>query len=282
MLKYFIVLLAALGLVVEEVAAGAWTQAAGSGYFKLGTQWVRGKGFREENGRKVTIPTLADYTTSLYGEYGLRDNLTLVGYMPFFKRITLNKQVGRPSGFVYFEGDDISGLGDAQLGLRYRLAQLAATTLSAELAVGLPLGDDTQPNGLLTGDGEANQQLTLKLGRSFYPAPSYINVDLGFNNRIKGYSDEYLYAVEVGYTFRGRLTAILHLRGTESLSNGDDGVSGGMGGLYANNQSYLTFGPELIVALGEDAGLSLSAAHTARAENALEAPVLAVGFFLKR
>lgn len=267
---------------VADVEAGAWTQAKGSGFYKLGSQLARGQKIRDMGGSEMSIPTLADYTFSLYGEYGLRDNLTLIGYLPFFKRITLNKQVGRPSGFVYFAGDDVSGIADAQLGLRYRLANLGATVVSAALVLGVPLGDDTQPNGLLTGDGETNQILTLQVGHSLYPKPAYFNVDIGFNNRVKGYSDEYLYACEIGYTFKEKLTAILRLRGLESLENGDDGVHGGMGGLYANNQSYMTYGPELIYNLDDRTGISLSAAGTARVQNALVAPVFSLGFFLKR
>ena len=120
------------------------------------------------------------------------------------------------------------------------------------------------------------------MGHSLYPVPAYFNVDIGFNNRIKGYSDEFLFAFEVGYTFKGKLTAILRLRGLESLENGDDGVSGGMGGLYANNQSYTTYGPELIYSIDERAGISLSAAGATRVKNALSAPVFSLGVFLKR
>ncbi len=230
-MKRLVVVLAVLALLhANEAAAGAWTQAKGSRFLKIDAQLVRGKSFREVNGGKVAIPTLADYTTSLYGEHGLRDDLTLVGYLPFFKRITLNKQVGRPSGFVYFEGDDVTGMGDALLGLRYRLARFGPTVLSAEFALGLPLGEDTQANGLLTGDGEFNQRLLIQAGHSFCPVAAYCNVDLGFNNSIKGFSDELLYAAEFGYTFKGHLTAILRVRGIESRENGDDGVGGGMGG----------------------------------------------------
>ena len=283
-MKRFAIVLAVVVVLgrAGDAAAGAWTQPQGSGFFKVDTQLVRGKNFREVNGSKITIPTLADYTASLYGEYGLRADLTVIGYLPFFKRITLNKQVGRPSGFVYFKGDDVTGLGDAQIGLRYRLRQLGATTLGADLVLGLPLGDDTQANGLLTGDGEANQQLAVQAGHSFYPKPAYLNVSIGFNNRINGFSDEFLYAVECGYTFRYGFTAILRVRGLESLENGDDAVGGGMGGLYANDQSFVTYGPELIYDLGNGAGVSLSAADSARARNALQAPVYSAGFFIKR
>ena len=265
-----------------QAGAGAWTQEPGAGFFKLNSQMLRGDQLREVNGLKSAIPTLTDYTVSLYGEYGLKDGLTLVGYLPFFKRITLNEQVGRPSGFVYFAGDDVTGFADAQAGLRYRLAQRGATVLSAQLLLGLPLGDDAQANGLLTGDGEFNQQYTLQLGHSLYPAPAYFNLDLGFNNRLDGYSDEVVYSAEAGYTIAGRATLILRLNGVESLENGDDTVSGGMGGLYANDQSFVNIGPELVFALGAGSGVSLSALHTLRVRNGLQAPIFSLGLFTQR
>ena len=228
----------------------------------------------------MSIPTLADYTISLYSEYGLRDDLTVVGYLPF-KRITLNKQVGEPSGFVYFQGDDVTGLGDAQIGLRYRIAQSGPTVISGALTLGLPLGEETQANGLLTGDGETNQILALQLGHSLYPAPAYVNVDLGYNNRINGFSDELLYAIEAGYT-HGKWMAVARVRGTESRENGDDLVSGGMGGLYANNQSFLTYGPELIYSMDDQLGLAASVVNTTRVKNALSAPVFSFGLFFKK
>jgi protein XagA len=273
----------ATGLVwTEQAEAGAWTQKQGTGFFKLNSQMLRGDKLREVNGLKSAIPTLADYTASLYAEYGLSDDLTLVGYLPFFKRITLNEQVGRPSGFVYFAGDEVSGIADAQAGVRYRLLQYGPTVFSAELVLGLPLGDDSQANGLLSGDGEINQRLTLQLGHSLYPVPAYFNIDLGFNNRLKGYSDEVVYSLETGYTIANRAMVILRLSGIESLENGDDSVSGGMGGLYANDQSFLSLGPELVYNVGARSGISLSAVHTLRVRNGLEAPVFSLGVFTKR
>jgi hypothetical protein len=98
-------------------------------------------------------------------------------------------------------------------------------------------------------------------GNSLYPIPAYFNIDIGFNNWVKGYSDEYLYAVEVGYTIKNKRTAILHLRGLESLGNGNDAEHGG---------------------LDERTEISLSAMGTARLHNALAAPVFSLDFFLKR
>ena len=59
--------------------------------------------------------------------------------------------------------------------------------------LGLPIGDDTQTNGLLTGDGELNQLLALEAGHSFYPRPIYFTGEMGVNNRMNGYSDEFHY-----------------------------------------------------------------------------------------
>ena len=82
-MKQFAIVLAVVVLGrAGDAAAGAWTQPKGSGFFKIDTQLVRGKNFREVNGSKITIPTLADYTASLYGEYGLRADLTAIGISP--------------------------------------------------------------------------------------------------------------------------------------------------------------------------------------------------------
>ena len=80
----------------------------------------------------------------------------------------------------------------------------------------------------------------------------------------------------------GKVTAILRVRGIESRENGDEGVGGGMGGLYANNQSFLTYGPELIYDVSQRMGIAISAANTAREKNALSEPVFAFGVFVKR
>ena len=270
------------GAVAHHAEAGAWTQPKGEGFYKLGSQMVRSDDFRDIEGTEALIPTLADYTVSLYTEYGVRDDLTVVAYLPIFKRITLNRQVGRVSRFAYFEGDSKTGIADAAIGLRYRLWQGGGTVLSAGLTIGVPLGDDQQANGLLTGDGEINQALTVQLGRSLYPVPAYTNVEVGFNNRVEGYSDEFLYAAELGYTFRKIFTALLRIRGIESFENGDDSVSGGMGGLFANNQRYTTYGPELIYAPNERYGVSLSALSAVRLRNVLSAPTFSVGVFVRR
>ena len=278
----FLIFITSLILMNESVYAGAWTQKRGGGYYKIGVRVIRADRFYEPDGNKITIPTLGDYTTSFYGEYGLYDWLTVVANVPFFKRITLNEQVGRPSGFVYFEGDSKSGFGDSDIGVRVGLLRSGKSVLSTEALFGLPIGDDSQTNGLLTGDGEFNQLLKLQFGYSFYPKPIYFTSEVGFNNRTGGYSDEFHYAAEIGYTFKNNIFVIFRIRGVESLKNGDGAVVGGMAGLFANNQSYLSYGPEINYTINNTFGISAGIEGATRGENVLSAPAFLFGFFVKK
>ena len=194
-------------LLAQPTFADAWPQPRGHGYYKIGFRMLRATHFYEPNGNRIRIPTVGDYTVSFYGEYGLTDRITLVAYVPFYERITLNRQVGRNSGFVFSEGDVVNGIADPIISARIGLAQFGGTVVSASLRLGLPLGNADQPNGLLTGDGELNQTVALEAGHSFYPAPVYAKASFGFNQRMKGFSDEIVYAVEAGYTIdiRGRM-----------------------------------------------------------------------------
>lgn len=267
---------------IQEVWAGAWTQKRGEGYYKLGFRVIRADRFYELDGNKIDIPTIAEYTTGFYGEYGLNHRVTLIASVPFFKRITLNKQVGSNSGFVFFPGDSKTGIADSDFGVRVALLHRGGTVLSAEILFGLPIGDNNQSNGLLTGDGEFNQWFKLQFGRSFYPLTMYFSSEVGFNNRTEGYSDEFYYAVEIGYSFNNRFSIAFKARGIESLKNGDETVVGGMGGLFANNQSYLSYGPEITYNLNRVFGISAGIEGATRGENVLSAPAFSLGLFLKK
>lgn len=266
----------------ESVQADAWPQRKGHGYYKVGFRMVRATQYYEPGGNRIGIPTLSDYVASFYGEYGLTGRVTAVAYLPFFERITLNEQVGRESGFVYFEGDAISSVADPEFGVRVGLIQGGATVLSAAFKVGVPLGDHEQEHGLFTGDGEFNQQAGLEVGHSFWPRPAYALACVGYNNRTRGYSDEVVYKVEGGYTVAGVLTLIGRLRGVASVRNGDDGVMGGTGGLGANNQRYLAYGAELIYTTGAGYGFSFNVEGATLAQSVLAAPAFSVGVFVNR
>lgn len=262
--------------------AQAWTQPEQQGYYRFGVQATQADHFYDPGGDRVRITTVGDYVASFYGEYGLTSRFTAVAYLPFFERITLNEVQGRPSGTVIVEGDAANGVADPIVGLRYGLKQAGPLVLSLGLHVGIPLGDDTQPNGLITGDGEFNQQVVLAAGYSFYPRPAYVQASGGFNNRTRGFSDELMYSLEAGYTFAGRWTLIGRGRGVETLENGGTGRRGGANGLYANNVRYLALGTELAYTMPSGWGVALGVEGAAFGQNVLSAPVFSLGVFLAR
>ncbi len=271
-----------LSLTLGDASAGPWTQKRGHGYYKFGFGFVRANRYYEPNGNRIAIPTLADYTFSLYGEHGFSDRITGVAYLPLLQRLTLNRQVGRETGAEFFEGAETTRIADADLGVRIGLFQIGNTVASASLMAGIPLGDTGHANGLYTGDGEFNQAISLGIGHSFYPAPAYVAVQAGINNRTKGFSDEFRFDAEAGYTIAQKLTFITRLRGLEPLRNGDDETQGGTGGLYGNNQRYLVYAFEMAAALSDHVGVSVSVEGATRGQNILSAPAYRAGVYLRR
>ncbi|MBT3344714.1 MAG: hypothetical protein HN712_27975 [Gemmatimonadetes bacterium] len=267
--------------ISTRVDAGAWTQAQGHGYYEISAAMLRGDDYRDREGHPTQIPTLAEYTLGAYVEYGLRDDLTLVAYLPMFKRITLNEQLGRESDFVYFGGDAVHGIADAELGLRYRLLDSDVGVLSAALRLGLPIGDDTQTNGLLTGDGEFNQQVALLFGRSLYPWPGHLGLEIAYNLRHDGYDDDVSVTAEGGTRWR-RLSLGLRTQWLSSRDNGDDAVSGGAGGLYGNHRRYISFGPRVGLRLSHDLELSVSGTMVRRLRNGIATPAFGISLSTQR
>lgn len=275
-------LVVALMAAAQPAVASGWTQPQGHGFYKVVGQVLRGDDFHDAQGTSVQIPTLAQYTLSGYAEYGLRDDFTIITYLPVFQRITLNRLEGRPSGFVYARGDAVNSVGDGELGLRFRMWQRGGTVVSAALTLGLPLGNDQQVSGLLTGDGEMNQRLELQLGHSLYPAPAWIGVGIGYDHRLRGYDDNLVYTAEAGYTMRQRIHVIGQIRGTRALEGGDASVSAGAGGLAANDQRFFSFGPEIIFDVIDGVSLSFGAMTGVGLRNTLSAPSLSVGISTQR
>lgn len=147
---------------------------------------------------------------------------------------------------------------------------------------GLPVGKEVQENGLVTGDGEFNQLFSVSSGYSFYPLRVYVAGEAGLNNRTNGYSDEFRYLVEAGFTFANRITVIGRIRGLQSLENGEDSVTGGAGGLYANNQEYFLYVGEFLYGIRSHFGITFAVDNSINGRNAVAAPIYSLGFYWKK
>ena len=258
-------LLAGFVLQTCTVFAGGWTHPRGKGYFKLNGQIIKSDAYFQPSGDQIDITGQNRFTTSLYGEFGLVDRLTLVGYMPFYQRIS---EEG-PRGDIKY------GTGDWELGARIGLLTHRNTVVSLQVMAGLPLGDafSEQEVGLFTGDGEFNQLFSLQLGHSLWPTPGYLKSEIGFNNRESDFSDELRYALEAGFMIDERIGVSAWLRGVKALGTGDEWTQ--------NDQQYVSFGPELNFYITSNAGITAGVTKYTGARNLLDAPAWDIAIFMK-
>ncbi len=251
--------------------AGGWTQPQGMGYFKLSQQIISAESLFFSDGSKGEIPTVSGYTTSLYGEFGLLDRVTLVGYMPFYTNFSVDAE-----GF-----DSTTGVGDWDVGIRIGLLTGGPTVVSLQALAGLPLGDSGQGVVLWTGDGEFNQHFSLQVGHSLYPVPGYLKAEIGYNNRESSddpsneFADQLRYSLEAGYTIADRVGITLSIRGIEALDRADDEFH------PRNDVEYMSFGPQVDFYVTPDVGITASMSRYTRAHNMLDAPSWEFGVFMK-
>jgi len=267
-----------LALLFSEAMAGGWTKSKGEGYFKLGQTVIRSSQFYEADGSIIDIFTTSVYITSIYGEYGLSDRVTGIVYVPLLSRITVNN-VEFTSGRTQ-EGDAYNSLGDSDIGLKFGLIQGKPFVLSTTVMLGIPLGGTAggRSQALQTGDGEFNQLVKLEAGYGFNK-PFYVTGGIGFNNRTKGFSEEFRYEFEAGYTYKKNLLLSFKLAGVKSFKNGD--ANGSMNGIFSNNTEFLAVGPEIAYSFSEKFGFALSASGALYGQRILAAPSYGAGLYIK-
>jgi hypothetical protein len=265
------------------LAGGGWTREEGSGFYKIGQFWIISDEHFTSSGGKDPNGTRGTFLTSIYAEYGFTDRITGIVYFPFFARSLVYDQVSETTGNIITEGEAINSVGDADLTFKYGLIQNKPMVVSASLTFGIPLGEDMggSDGSLQTGDGEFNQQLTIDVSRSFktgkfYP---YLSVYSGFNNRTRGFSDEFRYGFETGITIN-KWTIIGRLVGVESLKNGESNFNSSGTSLFGNNASYLSISPEISYNMTDKTGISFSYYQPLRGELIFSKPAYSFSVFL--
>lgn len=258
--------------------AGAWTQKSKSGFYKLGLRYISATNYYDLEGDKREIPKLTDLLISLYGEYGLNNEITIILNMGILESIKINDLT--TNGTIISSGGSNSGLADSEIGLRYKLWQGDGSVLSTEFFLGIPVGNTNNALGLYTGDGEFNQNINILYGMSFYPIPLYLSVQAGYSNRTGGFSDEIKFATEIGFNLIPNILLALKINGVETLDNGSKSVFGGSY-LHSNNQKYIAFGPELSYSFSNSLGISVGFESAANAANVPSALAYAIGLYFK-
>lgn len=275
-MKKSILLLLLLTQTIGVFAGGGWTQKKGEGFFYFYERILYGNKFFKNDGTITDIPTSGVYFTSLYGEYGLTNRLTVYGNAPLFVRATKNAIQYTGSG-NYIAGDQVNSLGDVDIALKYGLIQDKPVVLSVSAWAGLPFGN---PSGgeskiIQTGDGEYNQMLRFDASGSFSNG-IFMSAYLGYNNRTNGFSDDIHFGGEIGY-YKKPFFAIVKFLGLESTYNGSTGAI--EGGIFSNNVEYLSYGPEIGYYFSDAFGVLAGVQGAFYAKSVIAAPSIQFGVF---
>jgi len=290
-MRYLI--LVCLGLVQGSLwAQSGWTQPEGSGYFKLTQSAIRANSFFNPNGDQIDITTTSVYSTVLYGEYGLSPRLTALLNAPLFVRGTINELESTVDGFI-IPGDEFNGIGDIQLGLKYGLITEGPIVLAisgqAKLPSGDPVGGDTEL--LQTGDGAWGALAMVHASHSFYPAPFYANLSVGYQWRGTAdleystgplsvdYDDAFTWGGELGWIPNPNWAVALKWSQVQPFEEGSgEGVTGNSS-IFGNRVTYFAIIPEINYITDAKFGISASIGGVFSAKNILAAPSYNLGVF---
>jgi len=286
-LNRFYTLFVLLSLPLLSHGGGGWTLKKNTAYYKVSQWWIVASQHFTGTGQIDPNATNGIYNTSLYAEYGLSDRLTGILYLPFFSRNVRNAQVSSTNGMVIREGEAINGIGDSEIGFKYRISKDDSPfAFSATLQFGIPLGENSggSDGSLQTGDGEFNQMLKLDLSRSFSLANvnAYASIYSGLNNRTNDFSDEFRYGAELGVAVvKNKLWGIGRLDVVESLQNGLSSADGSNGvTIFANNTEFAAFTFEAAFYATEKFGVSAAYGGAFSGKLIFADPSYSVGVFL--
>ncbi|MDY0292881.1 MAG: hypothetical protein RBR02_11175, partial [Desulfuromonadaceae bacterium] len=218
------------------VWAGAWTMPAGKLYTRMAySEYEAQRYFYADGSSKAYAPRDGkqrdfDYdeqTWSFYAEYGLFDNLTLIGAFDY-KETEWTFQSGGRNGFVAVDKTTkSSGLADIKFGIRYRLLEMEAGALSLQglykSAEAYDHKDEKLSTDIRLGDAQDDFEMRLQFGHSLYPyVPGYFNLEAGYRWRSEYMSDEFVYLLEAGVDITDSLYMRTKLDGTANVGNGED------------------------------------------------------------
>ena len=254
-----------------SVFAGPWPRKQGKGFVQLGISTIGYDQVYGDDATKFSVGDVKDNVVQVFGDFGITDDVTVSAMLPF--------------KFISYTPNQVkltnSGVGDIDIAIRGNLINKNGYALSTEVQLGLPTGDKNDPNGLVLGDGEFNVAARILGGRSFYPSPLYVTVDVAYNFRSKGFSDDVFYNAEIGYGFaENRLFLIVLFSGRESTSTNPTPMNAATGlGLLTFNQEFTAIIPKALYKFDERWGVSASYATAVHGRNVAGGSVLAGGVF---
>ena len=282
-MKNLSIILILIFVSVQAFAGGPWPQPKGKGYFKFSEWWTVFDQHFTDTGLKDPNVTTGIFNTNFYGEYGISNELTGIINANLFSRNYMNNLRSGTTNELLVEGESLNSLGDIDVGLKYGLVG-GNIPVSISAIFGIPtgkVGGGSQGN-LQTGDGEFNQMIQIDAGSGFKIGNlnAYTSAYVGFNNRTKGFSEEFRYGLEFGLSIlNNKLWLISRLNTVESLKNGETAATVNSTSIFANNTEFMSLGFEASYYVSRNIGISLGYAGAFRGEIIAAAPSYSVGVF---
>ncbi|WP_418262861.1 hypothetical protein [Flavobacterium faecale] len=267
---------------IVQLSFGQWNKGKGNAYYKLATSLlVADEHFTSAKEKDPNI-TRGNFIVSAYGEYGLATKWDVLAYIPLLTRVYQNKQISATTGYQIAKGESVNTIGDIDLGVRYGLIKNDQIALSTTLKLGLPTGKKQggSDGSLQTGDGEFNQLVQLDLGIPFKinSLNLYSKIYSGFNNRTKGFSDEFHFGAEIGTTIANKLFVATKFNNVRSFNNGTLNNQTGQG-IFANNVEFTNLGGELGYYISNKFGVLLNYTAILTGKITYAAPTYTAGVF---
>ncbi|WP_143569860.1 transporter [Tenacibaculum agarivorans] len=257
------IILTLLVCVLGSNIYAQWSKGKGNGYYKLSAWYLQSDQHYTDTGAIDSNATRTQFNTNIYAEYGISDRIDLIAYVPFLTSTSENNQVSGTTGEVISEGESVTSFGDMDIGINYGFYKKGNWAASVKLLLGLPTGDENAgtDGNFQTGDGEFNQYLSTSLGysTSLHGLPFYAKSYLGYNNRSKGFSDEFRTGLEAGINvLNSKLWLITRLNILKSFKNGTLNAVNSNGSIFANNIEFSSFGFEAAYYFTKNLGVSAS------------------------
>ena len=216
---------------LESCFAGAWTLERGAMYNKLAANYFYADEEFDDSGDRQDFEYNGDFedmNLNYYMEYGLMDRLTLITSL-YYKY--LRKEDDTVEMKTY-------GIGDMDLGIKYKLIEGSNGVLSAQGLIKVPEAYD-ENDSVPLGNGQYDTELRLLYGRSLWPyIPGYCNLEIGYRWRAEEPADEFRYLVEFGMDFSKKAYGRVKLDGILGMDNGNE-IEYGEGNPSATNDFNL-------------------------------------------
>jgi protein XagA len=199
-------------VMAASCLAGGWTQPEGKLYSRFALNYYTADENYNADGDRRDFSDNGDFSdlnASLYLEYGLSQNLTLISNMTY--------------KYLHYEDNAVDsktyGMGDMELAARYCLWRNATSSFSAQGLVKIPEAYEENKRVPL-GNGQYDAEIRLLFGQSLHPfIPGYFNIEAGYRFRCEEPADEFRYLVELGMDFTKKFYGRVKLDGILGIGN---------------------------------------------------------------